>query len=1019
MNKFYFFIKGHIVAFIGFLSILSLTTNISAQTLDVQVGTQSGTSSNIPVNVYFAYTYSQQIYTAADLMTAGITGSAEIQKIRVYNTSGSLTSATNWSVYLGNSSKTSFTSNTDWESASNLQQVFSGTVTDPGNNAWLEITFTNPFIWDGSSNLIVGIDENQSGFGSTTNFGTASLGSNRSIYYQNDYTNPDPATPPSATGRLGSVNIIQLVAVLPQDCTGAPVSSTISSNVGVNVCAGTDVTLSIQNAVTTYFANGIEYQWQYFDGTDWQNIVDGNESSLTINDISETTNYQVQIACTLSDQSTLLSPLSITVNQLPEVSVDITEGAFCGGSTVAINATGAETYTWTPTAGLNVANAASVNANPTSTTVYTVTGTDAVGCTATAQSKIYTYGAIATEISTTPTNICEPNVPVAIEITTPPSVMGGNWEYRFLNADGTTVAQAWNTANTYNFIPTTDSVYTFYVQLRNSACGTALDSVSTSVVVGFGGDVSKVDYDCNNLGGTINVLNAFGQVESTMIYNNALASASDATGIAMTGATTITDGRLVLTPSATSSSGAASFNTTGDLGSNNSMNLSFLMTMDTPINVGADGLAYSFGNDVLTTAGSLQNGRGTKLRLSFDAIDNSGSNGNIRGAYLVYGWTSSIEFGPTSAGVLAFNSNVTSWFNKTDVLVNLIIDATGKATVTVDGQVLFSDVQLPEAYMNADVSSWKHHFGAQTGGYAFRHAVSDVKISTGSVSYGISQGTSTTLPTEWQTNGTFTDLAPGIYHVWLAQDSTATCRKNIETIEVLNTNPVINLGADTTICNGQTLLLDAENSGATYVWSGTNVVTQTLEVDSEGTYTVYATAPNGCYGIGNINVYLNDAPTASGIFRQGMYPNFTFTVLNANNADTYNWNFGDGTTLTNAPATVNHFYTSDASVTVTATLSNDCGSTTVTQNYGDLSINAQELEGLEVYPNPAEEQFVVSLFGSNDATVTVLSTTGTIVLNQTSFSDKLTVNTGQWESGIYFVTVTHNGMTSTQKLIVK
>lgn len=124
MNKFYFFIKVHIVAFIGFLSILSLTTNISAQTLDVQVGTQSGTSSNIPVNVYFAYTYSQQIYTAADLMTAGITGSAEIQKIRVYKTSGSLTSATNWSVYLGNSSKTSFTSNTDWESASNLQQVF-------------------------------------------------------------------------------------------------------------------------------------------------------------------------------------------------------------------------------------------------------------------------------------------------------------------------------------------------------------------------------------------------------------------------------------------------------------------------------------------------------------------------------------------------------------------------------------------------------------------------------------------------------------------------------------------------------------------------------------------------------------------------------------------------------------------------------------------------------------------------------------------------------------------------------
>lgn len=1024
MNKFYFFIKGHIVAFIGFLSILSLTTNISAQTLDVQVGTQSGTSSNIPVNVYYAYTYSQQIYTAADLMTAGIIGSAQIQKIRVYKTSGSLTSATNWSVYLGNSSKTSFTSNTDWESASNLQQVFSGTVTDPGNNAWLEITFTNPFIWDGSSNLIVGIDENQSGFGSTTNFGTASLGSDRSIYYQNDYTNPDPATPPYATGRLGSVNIIQLVAVLPQDCTGAPVSSTISSNVGVNVCAGTDVTLSIQNAVTTYFANGIEYQWQYFDGTDWQNIVDGNESSLTINDISETTNYQVQIACTLSDQSTLLSPLSITVNQLPEVSVDITEGAFCGGSTVAINATGAETYTWTPTAGLNVANAASVNANPTTATVYTVKGTDANGCFSTAQSSISPYGQLTTTGFSNPVEFCEANVPVEITIQPGYEVIGGTWEYRFLDNTGTTELQGWNATNVYNFIPTEDSVYTLFAQMKNTACSSALDSVSINVVVGFGlEEIIVVDYDCNNLGGTADLINIFGQKEVSEIYNNNFNAPVDSPEFALFGNATYTENRLLLTPSAISQKGSAILTVPNfEPGDNNSFSLSFNLTADLPINtygtMGADGMAYSFGDNLAHPSGSAHNGVGNKLRLSFDSASNGSENNNAPGVYLVYGWTATNAFGPTSVQVVAYSDNISSWKNKTDVPVNFEIDPSGKATLTVDGIVLINQVQLPAAYLNEDVSTWKHMFSAGTGGDAMRHAIDNLKFEAKSLVVGVSTSASA-QPTAWQSSASFTGLAPGTYYVWAAKTETSSCNKQIGTFEIVNINPVVDLGADTTICAGETLVLDAGNTGATYVWSGTNVVTQTLEVDSEGTYTVYATAPNGCYGIGNINVYLNDAPTASGIFRQGMYPNFTFTVLNANNADTYNWNFGDGTTLTNAPATVNHFYTSDASVTVTATLSNDCGSTTVTQNYGDLSINAQELEGLEVYPNPAEEQFVVSLFGSNDATVTVLSTTGTIVLNQTSFSDKLTVNTGQWESGIYFVTVTHNGMTSTQKLIVK
>ena len=200
---------------------------------------------------------------------------------------------------------------------------------------------------------------------------------------------------------------------------------------------------------------------------------------------------------------------------------------------------------------------------------------------------------------------------------------------------------------------------------------------------------------------------------------------------------------------------------------------------------------------------------------------------------------------------------------------------------------------------------------------------------------------------------------------------------------------------------------------------GTNIVTQTLEVSNAGTYTVYATAANGCYGIGNINVAVNDVPSATGIFRQGTYPNFTYTVLNANNADSYDWNFGDGTTLTNAPATISHYYTSSASVTVTATLTNDCGSTTVSNNYADLSISSNEIDGLEMYPNPTSDNVTVSLFGSTDATVTVISTTGAIVFDQTSFNDKLVIATAQWESGVYFVTVTNNGSTSTQKLIVR
>ncbi len=55
-----------------------------------------------------------------------------------------------------------------------------------------------------------------------------------------------------------------------------------------------------------------------------------------------------------------------------------------GGGTVNLTATGATTYTWAPAAGLNTTNGASVTASPSSTTTYTVFGSNVSGCAGTA-----------------------------------------------------------------------------------------------------------------------------------------------------------------------------------------------------------------------------------------------------------------------------------------------------------------------------------------------------------------------------------------------------------------------------------------------------------------------------------------------------------------------------------------------------------------------------------------------------------------------------------------------------------
>lgn len=70
-------------------------------------------------------------------------------------------------------------------------------------------------------------------------------------------------------------------------------------------------------------------------------------------------------------------------------------------------------------------------------------------------------------------------------------------------------------------------------------------------------------------------------------------------------------------------------------------------------------------------------------------------------------------------------------------------------------------------------------------------------------------------------------------------------------VTVLNA-PVVNLGNDNSICTGQTLTLDAGNSGATYLWNNSTSA-QTLAVNTAGTYAVTVTNAN-CSASDAVNI---------------------------------------------------------------------------------------------------------------------------------------------------------------------
>lgn len=120
--------------------------------------------------------------------------------------------------------------------------------------------------------------------------------------------------------------------------------------------------------------------------------------------------------------------------------------------------------------------------------------------------------------------------------------------------------------------------------------------------------------------------------------------------------------------------------------------------------------------------------------------------------------------------------------------------------------------------------------------------------------------------------------------------------------------------ADTTVCAGDTVLLDAGNNGATYQWS-TSQSTQTIQVVTNGLYKVTITNSIGCSIKDSSLVTFTPLPTVDAGNDTTICAGQSVT-LSASGAQTYIWN--SNTTVT--PLTTDTF-------SVTGTDANNCSNT--------------------------------------------------------------------------------------------
>ena len=311
--------------------LLLLITSLSSAQVLIGSGDDGDGFNSPPISPYYGYSFSQSIYLASEIGTSGDITSIEY----ALNTGSDFSTADdNVDVWIGHTAKTAFDTTADWVDVSSLTHVLiDGTVTVA--NDILTITFSSPFTYNGTDNLVVAIDANESGYGSSSDYVLSTNGptAGLTLDQKSDTTNSDPTEPATGTLRQNRGNIT---------FNGITQSCPTPTNLEVTFNSTTEVQVS-------WTAGASETEWTYeygptgFTQGDGIITITGPNNTITLGGLSGSYDIYVQANCAGTNGDSAWISISWTmppVNDTMSGAIPITpnpQGTGCNAAQFTLN----------------------------------------------------------------------------------------------------------------------------------------------------------------------------------------------------------------------------------------------------------------------------------------------------------------------------------------------------------------------------------------------------------------------------------------------------------------------------------------------------------------------------------------------------------------------------------------------------------------------------------------------------------------------------------------------------------